>query len=330
MTNDMKMLKERLFSAIRDKDYMAKGTCLLLAVILWAFIINGKTEILRYKIPIVVKNLPSQLAVSGMSDKYASIEIEGRKDELKSVNVKNIRAAVNLENAAIGGPRGYEIAVEKHQVPEDVSISLVRGEVEITVEKKEERWVRVRPAVTGSVRRGKVILDKQVIPERVKVAGPKSLISGIESVDTEAVSVEGAAGEVQRQVGLKKGPVKDITFSESVFTVKVLVADLKDLVAVTVPVAIINGARDYQYEIRDNEVEVYVRAKNGVAPTAEDIDAYVDAAKLNLKAVIVEDPKEPIYRDLPVAVSAKNISPADIVSIMPKRALIRIVKKQHN
>ena len=288
---------------------------------------SRKTEILRYQMPIVpgTSRPPRGFEVS---DKFASIEIEGKKDELKNVNVKNIKASVSLEKAAIGGPGRFEIVVEKNQVPEDVAISLVRGDVEITVEKKEERWIRVRPIVTGTVRKGKVILDKQVIPERVKISGPRSLVVNIESIDTEDVSLENAAVETSRQVGLKKNEYQDIAFSEKLFTVKVLVADLKDLVAVTVPIAIVNGDREYQYEARDQEVEVYVRARNAVTVTPEDIDAYVDAGKLNLKAVPEEDRDGPLYRDLPVVVNANDIGPAEIVSIMPKRALLRIVKKK--
>ncbi len=324
----MEILKDKIFSAMREKDFMAKGVCLLLAVILWAFIINGKTEVATYRVPIVVKNLPAHLAVSGMSDKFAAVEIEGRKDEIKNVNVKGIRATVDLGKAVAGGPAAFEIVVEKNQVPEDVAISLVRGDVEVTVEKKEERWIRVRPVVTGAVRKGKVVLDKQVLPERVKISGPRSLVVDMDSVDTEDVSVENASGEIQRQVGLKKGEYRDIAFGETVFTVKVLVADLKDLVTLTVPISIINENRDYQYEARDQEVEVYVRARRAAGLTPEEVDAYVDAGKLNLKMLPEEERDGPLYRDLPVTVNAKNIGPGEIVSVMPKRALLRIVKKK--
>ncbi|MBN1497897.1 MAG: YbbR-like domain-containing protein [Spirochaetes bacterium] len=324
----METLKQKVYAAIREKDFMAKGVCLLLAVILWALIINGKTAVERHRIPIVVNNLPAYLLISDMPEKYALIEIEGTKDQLKSFNLKNVRALVSLDKAVVGGPARYEITLEKNQVPEDVAVSLVRGDVEITVEKKEERWIRVRPSVTGTVRKGKVILDKQVIPERVKIAGPKSVVAGIESVETEDVSVESAAANIQRQVGLKRDENAGVTFGETIFIVKVTIADLKDLIPLTVPVAVINPAGEYEYELRDPEVQIYVRPKSGAVVTPEDIDAYVDAAKINMSQAIGDYPGEPVYRDLPVIVDSKLVGPGDIVSIMPKRALLRITRKE--
>ncbi|MBP7736248.1 MAG: YbbR-like domain-containing protein [Spirochaetes bacterium] len=325
----MKVIKERLTSIVGERDFMAKGICLLLAVILWAFIMTGKTEKLRYKVPIVTRNLPANLAVTGLSGRYAMVLLEGRKDELKSVNIKNIKATVNMEKAEIGDSKAYPIQVEKLQVPEDVSISVVEPEVILTVEKKEDKWVRVVPAITGTAPKGKIIVDKTVLPERVRISGPKSVINDIESVDTEGVSVENETGELQRQVGLMKERYKDVTFNEKKFMVRVLITDLKDLVMVTAPVSIRNGAKEYEYEIRDREVEVYIRSKNNRPVAPGDLEAYVDAARVNLKALFEAERKDTVLKELPVAITGKNINIADIISVMPKKVLVRITRRQN-
>ena len=68
--------------------------------------------------------------------------VEGRKEHLKSINMKSIRAYVSLDNAVIGS-KEYPVRLEKHLVPEDVTLSLVSDGVTVTIEKKEERWVRM-------------------------------------------------------------------------------------------------------------------------------------------------------------------------------------------
>jgi YbbR domain-containing protein len=322
-------IKVKIKTLAQERDFFAKGVCLLLAVILWAFIASAKSERLTYKIPIVVKNIPQDLAVSGMSDKYATIVLEGRKDELKSVNIKMIRASIDLTNAEVKEPKNYRILVEKQQVPEDVTITLVEKEVAVTVEKKEDRWIRVLPNITGSVRNGKIIIDKMVVPERVKISGPRSVINDVDSIETEDVSVENEGGDIQRQVGLKKERFKDISFNEKIFTVKVLITDLKDLVVVTVPVNVHGGAAEYEYEARDRDVEIYIRSRNYRKVTPGDVEAFVDAVHLNLKGLFDKDPAVVLYRDLPVFVRARNVNAADIISIMPKKALVKIYKKQN-
>ena len=95
----VKRIKHKIVSAAKERDFLAKAACLLLAVILWGYIASGKTDKLRYRMPLQVRNVPSTLAVSGMSDRTAVLVLEGRKEHLKSVNMKNINAYVSLDNA---------------------------------------------------------------------------------------------------------------------------------------------------------------------------------------------------------------------------------------
>jgi hypothetical protein len=325
----MNSMKEKIASAVREKDFLAKGVCLLLSVILWAFIVSGKTEKLRFKIPIMAKNLSTELAVSGMSERYATIILEGRKEELKSVNIKTIKAMIDMANAEIGGPKTYLIQIEK-QIPEDISISPVNSEVAVTVEKKEDKWITVVPSIVGSVRKGKIIVDKIVVPERVKISGPKSVISDIESVDTDDVSVDNESSDIQRQTGLNNEKFKDITFGEKTFTVKVLIMELKDLAVVNAPINVRNGIKDYDYEVKDRDVVVYVRSKNNLGVTPDDVDAYIDVGKLNIKKLFGNDQKTAVIRDAPIVVRGISINMADIISIMPKKAPVKIIKKSEN
>jgi hypothetical protein len=325
----MNGIKNKLMAIVREKDFLAKGVCLLLSVILWAFIISGKTEKLRYKVPIVTRNLPANLAVPGLSGRYTLVLLEGRKDELKSVNIKNIRAIVDMEKAAVGEEKAYPIQVEKLQVPEDVTISLVDPEVILPVEKREEKWVTVLPNIVGSTQKGKIVIDKFVIPERVKISGPLSAINDVEQVETEEVSIENETADLQRQVALKKEPYKDITFGEKTFTVKVLITDIRDLAMVTVTASVRNGLKEYDYEIKDREIEVYVRSKNNRPVAPGDVEAYVDASKVNPKSLMDAERKDTVVKELPVLIAGKKINAADIISIMPKKVLVRITRRQN-
>ena len=322
----MKDVKGKIASVIRERDFLAKGICLLLAVILWAFILSAKIETQRFKVPIVVKNLPSDLAIAGMSDRFATIVLEGRKDELKSVNIKTIKAMIDMADAQIGDPKTYQIQIEK-QIPEDISVSPVNGEVAVTLDKKEEKWVAVAPSIVGTVQKGKIIIDKTIVPERVRISGPKSIITEIESVDTEDVSVDNESSDIQRQTGLKAEKYKDISFGENTFTVKVAITDLKDLAVVNAPVKVRNGNKDYNYDIKDQDVAVYVRLRNNLAVATDDVEAYIDMGRLNVKKLFGNDQKISVLQEMPIVVRGIKITMADIISIMPKKTQIKISKK---
>jgi hypothetical protein len=74
---------------------------------------------------------------------------------------------------------------------------------------------------------------------------------------------------------------------------------------------------------------VYVRSKNYKSLTSTDIDAFVDASKLNIRKTFEEGKILSLTRSMPVAAVGININTADIVSIKPKKVLIKIMRKQN-
>ncbi len=323
----MGRIRENIFAVVKERDFLAKLVCLLLAVILWAFIATGKTEKLRFKIPIVTNNLASHLTVATMSDTYASILLEGKKEHLKSVNVKKITVFVDMEDAVPDVPKEYPIRVEKHQIPEEVTLSLVNETVTVTVETRADKWIDVIPNIVGSVKKGKIIVDKTVFPERVKVSGPKSAIASLESVMTQPVSVENEGADFQRQVGLMNENHVGVSFGEKVFAVRLIIADVKDLSVFTVPVVIRNENKEYDYEIKNPEVEVYIRSRYNRVLAADDIEAFIDAGKIALKAAPPNEQPETMVLEVPVSVSGRTIISSEVFSIMPKKVQVRITKK---
>ena len=326
----MKNIKAKILSLVRDGDVLAKAICLLLAVILWVLVASSKTETVKYRIPITPVNLSPQLSVSGMSEKFATVLLEGKGDELRSISPKSIKVTVNLENVVIGEAKSYPVVMEKQQIPDEISVSLGTREIMLTVERKEEKWVKVIPVLTGRVQHGKMVVDKMAIPDRVKISGLRSLINDIETVETDDVSVENESGDIQRQVGLRRDDkLRDVTFFEKFVTVKVFIADMKDFTVLTAPLGIRYGARDFDYEIKDTEVEVYVRQKNYPALNVDDLDVFVDVGKVNLKKIFEDNGMHLVYRELPVTVIGKNINAADIISFMPRKVLVKIARKQN-
>ncbi len=312
------------------RNFFAKTICLALAVVLWALVSSSKIETLKFKIPIIYKNLPQDLMVSNTSDKFATLIFEGKSDDLKNPLLKNVKAVVNLENAVAGEVGTFPIEIEKQDIPDDILVSSVQNEVMVTVDTKEEKWVEVIPSLSGSAPQGKVIIDRSVSPDRVKISGPSSQVDEIQSVETQDVPVTEGAPDFERRVGLKKDDkFKYIAFGERNFTVKVTMADLKDISAVSAPVKMRGAVRGYGYEMKSTTVEVYVRLRENRSLTPDDIDAFVDASELNLIKIFENEKRTAAWRELPIVVVGRDSITADIVSYLPKRAWVKISKKRN-
>ncbi|OHD68715.1 MAG: hypothetical protein A2W19_12955 [Spirochaetes bacterium RBG_16_49_21] len=324
----MKGFADKVKKLTAGRDFLAKLICLALAGAMWALVSSSKVETLKFKIPIMLKNLPPNLTVSNMSERFATVIFEGRNDDLKSPMLKSVKAVVNLENVYPGKPRYYPVEIEKQEIPEEIVVSTLTREVLLTVERKEDKWIEVIPSVTGRVPAGAIIIDKIVVPERVKVSGPRSVINEIQSVETEDVPVDNEIVEFERQVGIRKDDrLKDLTFGDTVFTVKVVIVDAKDIIALSCPLRIRGAVKEYGYEMKGSPVEVYVRSKANRAVTAADLDAFIDVGDMNVKKLFENEKVPAVWRELPIIVAGKNAVIADIVSYLPKKVWIKISRK---
>ena len=93
---------ETLKSLFRRFKLFPKIMCMLMAIILWAWIGNRQTGRLVLRVPIEYKNLDDRLVISEYSDKYVSVAMEGKKEYLKGVTEKNLKAYVDLANPTLG------------------------------------------------------------------------------------------------------------------------------------------------------------------------------------------------------------------------------------
>jgi hypothetical protein len=321
----MKGLAEKIIKFATGKDLLAKLICLALAVILWTLVTSSKVETLKFKIPITLKNLAPNLIVSNTSNRFATVQFEGRNDDLKNPMLKTVKAFVNLENASAGQPKYYPVEIEKQEIPEEITVSALTKEILVTVDLRENKWVEVVPAVTGRVPESKIIIDKTVTPDRVKVNGPRSELDTIQSVETDDVSVDNETSEFERQVGLKKDDrFKNVTFGTTLFTVRVVIVDAKNISALGCQLRIRNASKDYTYEMKSTQVVVYVRTKDNRAVTPADVEVFIDAGELDLGTTFEDEKVSSVWRELPIIVIGKIGAAADIISYMPKKVWIKI------
>ncbi len=324
----MKGLADKIIKFATGGDLLAKLICLALAVILWMLVTSSKVETLKFKIPITLKNLAPNLIVSNMSSRFVTVQFEGRNDDLKNPMLKSVKAFVNLENASVGQPKYYPVEIEKQEIPEEITVAALIREVLVTVDRKENKWVEVVPTITGRVPEGKIIIDKTVTPDRVKVTGPQSVLNAIQSVETDEVSVDNETAEFERQEGLKKDDrFKNVTFGTTLFTVRVVIVDAKNISALGCQLRIRNALRDYSYEMKSTQVVVYVRTKDNRAVTPADVDAFIDPGELDLGAMFEDEKVSSVWRELPIIVIGKIGAAADIISYLPKKVWIKISRK---
>jgi len=327
----MKRFFSKFLVTIRKKNIIPKFISLLLAVVLWGYLLsNSKGGELQFRIPIAVENLPGNMAVSSFSSRFVTVIVNGRADLLKNVNSSNIKAVLDLKNSKIGSAQ-YPIQIVRNEIPEGVDVSLRQKSVEVFVETRISKMLEVVPVITGSAANGFSIGPIRAKPDIVRVIGPGSVLDKLTKIDTPAISVAGAESDIIMNVNIKAG--QSDLFDLDINTVQVVIPVAKEgaFLNFTVPIEIKIAAKYEKYEISlaDTKTAVVHMRNNTTATVTDDINVgaliYLDST--NIEGLMKNKKKAVLGFPIGVAYN-KNIYDLEFLFVSPQEAPVSISVKQ--
>ncbi len=308
------------------RDVVPKAVSLFLAITLWAYVSNSKMGELKFKIPVSYEHLPANMMVSYVSHKYITATVQGKNEYLKSVHDKNIKATVDLKNPEIGKTGKYLVTMVKKGFPENIKVSFNRKMVDITVEMIIYKKIRVIPKIFGNVKKdyfvGKIVVE----PEFILAEGPQSMIDGMQSIFTNDISIAGAEDNITRDVDLNVKDYKGVSFSEPNVKVNIPIIKYGNLYRLEVPITIKNTDKGFIFKLSESAVKVYIKSTDKRRLMVDDIEAFVDFSKVNMKNLF--EKKKSLSRKFPVKILFKNKDiAADIISTAPENVQVSITRK---
>jgi YbbR domain-containing protein len=318
-------IKRLIFS----RELVPKLVAIVLSVILWAYIGSTKIGEVAFRIPVEFKNLSEDMIITNHSIKHVTIKLSGKKEELNNFNIKNVKAYVNLKKALPGDNIKFPINVAKEELPEGISIELVRNNVNLTIEKRLFSPVRVIPVIAGELKEGFIMGDVSVMPENVNISGQSEVIKKIKNLKTKQISVEDATHDVAVDVEIDTADYPGITVDPPVVSVVVPVVDTPNLKVFDRQIQVRKENPRFTCELETSRIKILVRApRDGGAISEDSIDVYVDCSAINAEKLLKETKKNYAVQELPVKASlgARN-QDALILKVIPKKVMMRIFRK---
>jgi YbbR domain-containing protein len=186
----MKLFIDKLFSLAGEKKLIAKIISIFLALVLWGYIYDSKTGRMKFEAQIEFINLPAQFIVTNPSIKILTVNIDGKKDYIKNIDIKTLRPTVNLENPKIDEEWVYQIGINRQQIPDSINISLSTDKVRLTVERQAQKRVRIMPVLKGELPDGYVAGRIKTVPDSVVITGARSLLEKISYINTDPIALD--------------------------------------------------------------------------------------------------------------------------------------------
>jgi len=308
----------------KTKNIVPKLTVLFAAVFLWAYIATIKNDKVRYKIPINFKNLSIKNIVSEVSKDTLIVTFEGKREKLKNIHINSVKAVVDLSQIDEGVLKEYPVRISRRDVPEGIKISQSSDFISVFVEKKSRKRVEVIPDITGVVSENFALLDVKIKPNFIYITGPSSQVSKIDYLYSEEINLDEESYSFAKDVSIVPVSSEKITLDETNVKVFIPIVKFDNLRKIKIPIKIKSINPNYEYELENKKITVYVQLFDDSDLTEDDVIASVDITSIKLAEIITEKNKIKKFK-LPIKIIVgSKYSKNKIISNLPKEAMLKI------
>jgi YbbR domain-containing protein len=215
------------------KDFTIKLLSLVLAFLLWLYVMGEENP----EIPYEINDVPVKLINSDTLEKKGlivldeknytvNVKVRGRRSDVLNIAAQNISAFADLSRVNSKGTNVIPVTVEG--LPRNVSlVSINPPEIKVEIDKIEKTQMPVAIKIIGNVMEGYAMQSAVPTPGEVLVIGPESKVNLIKNV-IAGVNVSYKKGDIKISVPVvavdREGKeVKGVTISPNLVEVYVSV-----------------------------------------------------------------------------------------------------------
>ncbi len=186
-------IARRLFRRIFLEDWLIKAVALLITFGLWLGVtgLRAPITVRLPSVPLTVR-FSNETEVTNSPVQEVDLVITGDKRKIDQINKNDLVVLLDLTNV----PAGDRTVL---LTPENVNIELPTGvkleeiqpnKIAVKLETVAEREIPVKVETEGSVAENFEIYSQTVLPQNVRVRGPKSFVVSLDSVSTEKINLD--------------------------------------------------------------------------------------------------------------------------------------------
>ena len=315
-----------IIKIVSRKELKPRIICLLLSIIVWAYIGSTKIAENTFKIPIEYKNLPDSYIITKSRKRFVTVVLKGKKEEVINIDVKNIKVLVDLSNPIIGRNIRYPIELVQNDILYGIDLTLLSRFTILNIEKKIHKKVRVIPIITGNVRNGCIRGRIRISPEKVIIDGPESIVQKITYVHTVSISIMDEANNVVKDVSIDRSNKNGININTSIIKVVIPILQKSNYYSFERKIGIKNANDKFRYILNKESVNVYIRKSDKINEFSENnIEIYIDVSSLN-RDYFYKNNLDLVEKEL-VINTRVNKGQINIFSVVPDTVFVKMIKK---
>lgn len=241
------------------RDAGLKIISVSLALIVWYNAGTKQSVEYNIRIPLEVRNLPSQFVLVGDIPESARIRVRG-KGKFFKFRMKEVMASIDASEAEPGlflRPLTVQDVVlppgSDAEIREVLAPRMVRAEVD----RKVRRRVPVEPVLAGSPPQGYTTVGSpRVSPDSVDLVGPERFIGSLSTARLEDLELSRVRGEVNVKRRVDISGTQSIEAIPAEAQVTITVERVTEIELATVPVHVRSAGRNEVVSVTPNVVSV--------------------------------------------------------------------------
>ena len=184
------------------KNLSLKLISILLAAILWYFVVSERSGETAISVPLDFRNIPTSLIIIKNPEESINLRISGPATLLGRLSPKNVKAIIDLSDARPGAAK-FAIQPEQITIPRGLSVTMVSpASVVLRFDKLIKRSLPVEAVLVGKPLEGFQLTSVGIDPPVVEIAGARDELNGLKKIPTEEVDISGLEKDSVKKVFL--------------------------------------------------------------------------------------------------------------------------------
>lgn len=195
-------MKSRKFVETIISNWPAKIISLAAAALLFLFYRVNTMDERFFSVPLQV-DPPVGLAISKPYPKSARVTLRGKEEAIFSVIEEDVEVYADFGRFQSEGQFRVPIRVVRRGSSlniEPLDIRVEPAEISVTLEQRIEKTVNLEAVIRGSPPVGYDLVQHTLVPDRVQISGPRSLVNSVETIQLEEIDLEGRTEDFTEQL----------------------------------------------------------------------------------------------------------------------------------
>jgi YbbR domain-containing protein len=172
-----------------SRKFFLKIFSLMASLFIWMYVVSSAEIEITKLVPVKIE-LPDGMSIKNEMTKEVTFRFRGPGLFVRKYLEKDLTIDVKKNRFYKKGITKYNIRLEQFKFKLPIGVELMSMEpriLQLNLERTREKLVKVKPVFSQKILDQYNIKEIKVFPDKIKISGPRSLVKGINIVETKTI-----------------------------------------------------------------------------------------------------------------------------------------------